>query len=155
MHPKRQLLPLRVQNICGLLLQYFPFSGDGDHLPRDKLSAVLKSFLHGHFYASAAGNLHSHYGDAFDVIVSYDLRKLFGVVYAVQLRAAYKGNLISDEVLVEAAVGVGGAVCGYEKVCAVKIRSVYRGQLYLNGPLGKTAGVLSEGRGCQRRRRRS
>ena len=94
-------------------------------MPRYKFSASLYSLFCGVFNTSAAGNLHSHNGNAFDVVERYDFRQLFRIVHAVQLGAAHEGDVSLDEPLMEGGVGVGGAVGGNQEPCAVKIRSVY------------------------------
>ena len=50
-----------------------------------------------------------------------------------------KGYVVFDEFFVERRIGVGGAVGGDEQLCAVKIRRVYRHELYLNRPLAQSA----------------
>lgn len=41
--------------------------------------------------------------------------------------------------MVKITVGVGGAVCGDQKVCAVKVRRIYRSQPDLDRPVGEFA----------------
>lgn len=80
---------------------------------------------------AAAGNLHTDDGDAFNIVVCDNLRQLFGVIAVIQLRTANQRNPAPDKVLVESSIGIGGTVCGYQQVCTVKIRSVYRDKLNL------------------------
>ena len=81
---------------------------DGDHLPRNEFPALLERLFRRQFQPAAAGHLHPHDGDAFDVVLPDDLRQLFGIVHAVQLGTAHKGDVPLDEPLVEGGVGVGG-----------------------------------------------
>ena len=83
--------------------------------------------------AAAAGHLHTGKGHAFYIVCAEDLPELFGIVDGVQLRAADKRDPALDEVLVEAAEGIGAAVGGYQQICAVKAVGAYRCKLYLNG----------------------
>ena len=62
---------------------------DRDHLPRNELFALLKRLFRRHLQPAAAGNLHAHNGHASDVVVSDDLRQLFGIIHAVQLGTSY------------------------------------------------------------------
>lgn len=73
---------------------------------------------------AAAGDLHSDDSYGLYVIVCDYLGQLFGIIDAVELRAADKGYVPSYEFFVECRVGVGGAVGGDEQLCAVKIGSV-------------------------------
>ena len=114
----------------------------GDHLPRDELPALLERRFRRYLQPAATGYLHADNGDAFDVVLPKDLRQLFGIIRAVQFRAAHKGDVPLDEPLVEGGVGVGGAVGGDEEPHAVKIRRVHRHQLDLHRPLGKVARLL-------------
>ena len=98
----------------------------GDHLPRNEFSALLERFFHRHLQPAAAGHLHPHDSNSFDVVLPDDLGQLFGIVHAVQFRAAHQGDVPLDELLVEGGVGVGGAVGGDEEPRAVKIRGVHR-----------------------------
>ncbi len=54
--------------------------GDGDHLPGDEFSRSHQGGLDGIFNAAAAGNLHAHHGDRFDVVLGDDLRQFVGKV---------------------------------------------------------------------------
>ena len=91
------------------------------------------------FEPAAAGDFHSDDRHGLYIVVRDYLRQLLGIVDAVELRAADKGYVVFDEFFVERRIGVGGAVGGDEQLCAVKIRRVYRHELYLNRPLAQSA----------------
>lgn len=65
------------------LVQYSAISGNGDHLPRNELPAVLQCGDSCVFEAAAAGNFHSHDGNALYIVSANDLRQLFGIVYII------------------------------------------------------------------------
>src|SRR5699024_2123127 len=92
------------------------------------------------------------HGDASDVVAGQDGGELFRVVPLVQLGAADQRHLPTDEVPVEGAVGVGGAVGGNEQVAPVEPGGVHRGQLDLHRPLPQLAGNLPGGGGGALRR---
>ena len=50
---------------------------DGDHLYRDRPSAVFYSLFYGVFNTAAAWNDHARHSDIFDLIIFQDLRQLF------------------------------------------------------------------------------
>ena len=53
-----------------LLIQNFSVNGDGDHLPRNELSAGLKRLFRRHLQAAAAGHLHAEDGHALDIVAA-------------------------------------------------------------------------------------
>ena len=84
-----------------LLIQNFSVNGDGDHLPRNELSAGLKRLFRRHLQAAAAGHLHAEDGHALDIVAAQDLGQLFAVIHSIQLRAADKGHLAAHKLLME------------------------------------------------------
>ena len=126
-------------SLIHILVQHPSVRGDSHNLPRDELSAFLKSPFSCHFDASAARNFHSHHGDAFNIVSGDDGCKFLGIVYLVQLRAADQNHPIPNEVVMEIAVGIGGAVSSDKQVGTAEVRCVYRGKLNLYRPGGKTA----------------
>ena len=108
-----------------------------NHSPRDKLAACDKRTLDGIFNAAAAGNLHSHNGHALDIVVCNNGGQLVGVIDIVKLGTSDKRYAVADKLIVEIAVGVGGAVGGDEQICAVKIGRIDGHELDLNRPLRK------------------
>lgn len=101
----------------------------------EELSALLKRLFRCHFQSAAARHFHTHNGHASDVVVSDDLRQLFGIIHAVQLGTSYEGDMPSDEPLVKCGVGVSRAVGGNQQFCTVKIGCVNRNELDLDRPL--------------------
>ena len=87
------------------------------------------------FDPAAAGNFHANYSHAFDVISGNDLQELFCIILFVQLRAPDQCYMAADEIVVEAAVGIGSAVSSDEQSCSVKIRGIHRNQFNLYRPL--------------------
>ena len=126
-------------SLIHILVQHPSVRGDSHNLPRDELSAFLKSPFSCHFDASAARNFHSHHGDAFNIVSGDDGCKFLGIVYLVQLRAADQNHPIPNEVVMEIAVGIGGAVSSDKQVGTAEVRCVYRSKLNLYRPGGKTA----------------
>ena len=121
------------------LVQHSSVGGYGHNLPWNELSAFLKGPSGRHFNTAAARNFHSHHGDAFDIVSGDYSLKLFGIVSLVQLRAADQNHPVLNEVVMEIAVGIGGAVSSDKQVGTAEVRCVYRGKLNLYRPGGKTA----------------
>ena len=84
---------------------------------------------------SAAGNLHADDGQAFDVVAPDDLCQFFCIVHRIQLRTSDQSDMVPDKTLVKIGISVGGAVGCDQKMGALEIRRVYRGQLDLHRPL--------------------
>ena len=99
---------LEFLSIC--LIQNFTIDGDGDHLPRNELSAGLKRLFRRHLQAAAAGHLHAEDGHALDVVIANNLGQLFAVIHSIQLRAADESHLAAHKLLMEIGVGIGRAV---------------------------------------------
>ena len=59
---------------------------------------------------ATAGNLHADDGDAFDIVVTDNFGQLPGIIYIIQLRASYQGNMAFDEALMKGRIGVGSAI---------------------------------------------
>ena len=66
--------------------------------------------------SAAAGDLHADNGHAFYIIAPDDLGELFGIVHAVELRAAHKGDVSLDKPLVKGGIGIRRAVRGDEQL---------------------------------------
>ena len=66
--------------------------------------------------SAAAGDLHADNGHAFYIIAPDDLGELFGIVHAVELRAAHKGDVSLDKPLVKGGTGIRRAVRGDEQL---------------------------------------
>ena len=60
-------------------IQNFSVNGDGDHLPRNELSAGLQRLFRCHLQAAAAGHLHAEDGHALDIVIAQDLGELFEI----------------------------------------------------------------------------
>ena len=100
--------------------------GDHRNLEGDILAAGRQSVLHSPQDAAAAGYGHPGHGYTLYIVLGQNGGQLFAVISVVQLGAADEGHLPTDEVLMEIAVGVGGAVGGDEQMAAVKVRGVHR-----------------------------
>ena len=101
------------------LIQYLPIPGNCHDLPRDELTTVFESCFSRSLQTTAAWNLHADDSDALDIIVPDDLRKLFGVIDAVELRASDHSNLAFHEILVHVGIDVSGAVRRDEQFCTI------------------------------------
>ena len=121
-------------------IQNFSIGGDGNHLPRNKLSAGLQSTLDCVFDTAAAGYFHPYHLYTLDVVVPDDLRQLFRIIPFVQLGTADQGDMVPDKIVMEAAVSISCTVCRNQQICAVKIGSIYRYQFDLAGPLLQLTG---------------
>ena len=106
-------------------------------MPGNELAAGLQGALGCAFDATATRNLHANDGYALDIILCNDTGQLFGIVSLVQLGTADQRDAITDELVMEIAVGVGGTVSSDEQIGTVKIGSVNGHELDLAGPLGK------------------
>ncbi len=95
--------------------------------------------LDGIFNPAAAGDLHTHDRDAFDVVFTQDAGELFAIIAFIEFGTADQRNAPADKLLVERAVGIGCAVGGDEQARAVKIRRVDGYQLNLYRPLRQLA----------------
>ena len=73
-----------------MICQKISFDRYNEDLQRYGFSTVLQSIFGGHFQSAAAGHFHSEESDALNVIESQDFRKLFAVIYIVQLGAAWQ-----------------------------------------------------------------
>ena len=122
-----------------ILVQHSSVGGYGHNLPQNELFAFLKSPSGRHFNTAAARNFHSDHGDAFNIASGDYSLKLFGIVSLVQLRAADQNHPVLNEVVMEIAVGIGGAVSSDKQVGTAEVRCVYRSKLNLYRPGGKTA----------------
>ena len=61
-------------------VQYPSVPGDGQHLPGYEPAAFPDGRLGRSLEAAAAGDLHADYRDALYIVVSDDLRELFGII---------------------------------------------------------------------------
>ena len=93
-----------------LLIQNFSVNGDGDHLPRNELSAGLKRLFRRHLQAAAAGHLHAEDGHALDIVAAQDLNKIIEEIQSIKIRAADKGHLAAHKLLMEIGVGIFRAI---------------------------------------------
>ena len=89
--------------------------------------------------SAAAGDLHADNGHAFYIVAPDDLGELFGIVHAVELRAAHKGDVSLDKPLVKGGIGIRRAVRGDEQLGPIEKRRTHRYELDLHRPLGKAA----------------
>lgn len=89
------------------------------------------------FDTAATRNFHSHHSYAFDIVVGNNGGEFVGVVHTVKFRATDECDVVANEIVMEVAVGKCGAICRYQKICAVKIRCVYGNEFYLHRPLGE------------------
>ena len=108
---------------------------DGDDGERDVLAGGGYRTLCGKLKTAAAGHLHPHERYAAHVVCVQYLAELFGVIDGVELGTAYEQRSAVYEILVEAAVGVGGAVRCNEKMRTVEVFGLHGGQLELHGPV--------------------
>ena len=69
-------------------IENFSVDGDGYDLPGDQPAAFTQCVLQRELQPAAAGNLHPHERDAFDLVLAQNLTELFAVVHTVELRAA-------------------------------------------------------------------
>ena len=76
--------------------------------------------------ASAARNLHADDGYAFDIVVANDSRQLLTVVHRVQFGAADDRDLALHEILMHIGIGIGGAICRDQELCAIEERCLRR-----------------------------
>ena len=120
----------------------FSIGTDGDDVEGDVFTAAGKGSAHGMAKTPAAGYGHPCHGDALDVIVLQNLRELLGIVCGIQLGAADEGGSAVDEVPVEAAIAIGGAVCGNQQVSALQSRRDHGGQPQLHREIGEAAGGI-------------
>ena len=121
------------------LRQDFPIDGYGHNLHRNLPAACLQGTCHSLFHPAAAGHLHAHHRDAADVVFPEDGGQLFCVIDVVELGAADERHAPLNKFFMEISKGIGRAVGGHQKVCAVKIGGVARNQPDLHRPLQKTA----------------
>ena len=91
--------------------------------------------------SSAARNLHADYRQALDIVLGYYRGKLIGIINIIELGTAYESYTVSYKLIMKISVCIRSAVCRNKQVCSVKIRCVYRDELYLYGPLRKTARI--------------
>ena len=100
--------------------------GDCNDLPGNEFAAYLKRVFGRSLESPAAGHLHSHDGNALDIVVADNCRQLLGVVHSVQLWASDQGDLTPHKVLMHIGVGIGRAVCSDQQLCAFKERGFRR-----------------------------
>ena len=72
-----------------------------------------------------------------NIVVRKNRRELVGVIHAVELGATDERDSVTNKLVMEVAVGIGGAICSNEQVRSVKIGSVHGYELDLNWPLRK------------------
>ena len=85
----------------------YPAVGRNSHdLPRNKLSALLQCRFCRVLQSSAAWDLHPDNSHTLDVIFADNFGELLRIVNTVELRAADKGNMPSDKVLVKCRICV-------------------------------------------------
>ena len=113
----------RIIYIWVLPLQDSAICGNGNHLPGNEFSAVFQRRHRCMLDSAAAGNLHAHPGQRPDFIFPDDLLQFLGIVHHIQLGAADERHTSADEVLMKAAVGIGGAVGRDQQIGSVEIRS--------------------------------
>ena len=83
----------------------FPSVEIVNNLPRDgEFPAVFQSGYRRLRNPSAAGNLHTHDGDAFYIVFADNLGQLIGIIHAVQLRTADKRNVAFDKPLMKSRI---------------------------------------------------
>ena len=70
------------------VIQQFALDGNGLHLPRQQLAAVLQRSADGVFQSAAARHLHANNGYAFDVVLTEDFGQLLAVIHIIQLGTA-------------------------------------------------------------------
>ena len=90
---------------------------------------------HGLLKAAAARHLHACDANASHVVLSDNLRKLLGIVDAIELRAANKAHATLQEVFVEGAIGERRAIGSHKQIAALEIRGIHRRELYLYRPV--------------------
>ena len=117
------------------LLQYLTVGRNGDHLPRDHLSAGLQSSLYRVFNTAAARNLHSYHGYALNIIVTQDFRQFLAVFGHIQLGTTDKRHMVLDKALMKVAVCKSGTIRRDKQLRLMKIGRVYRNKLDLHRPL--------------------
>ena len=97
------------------IVQQVALDGNGLHLPRQQLAAVLQRGANGVFQSAAARHLHADNGYAFDVVLTEDFGQLLAVIHIIQLGTADERYLPPDKILMEVCVRVSGAVCRDEQ----------------------------------------
>ena len=120
-------------------LQNFSVSGNGNHLPWQEFPAGHQRPLYGIFDPSAAGDLHSYYRYASDLVVRDDRRELFRIISLVQFGTSDERDAVADKIIMKISVGICRAVCSDEQIRTFEIRCIHRRQLDLYGPLHQAA----------------
>ena len=85
--------------------------------------------------STAARNFHPHDGYTLNLVLPDNLGQFFTVIDGVQLGTANQRYFPADKIVMEIAVGVGGAVCRNQQGRMIKIRRIDWRQFNLNGPL--------------------
>ena len=94
---------VKTENMEYFLLsgQNVPFCGEGDDLKRNILTAVLQSPSGSCFNTAAAGNFHSDYSNALNIIFDQNVCEFFGIIDVIQFGAAYQNDFSPEKLLVE------------------------------------------------------
>lgn len=93
---------------------------DGYDVQRNILAAVLDGGFDSVAQTTTARYAHAGNGDGTDPVMLKNERQLFGIINAVQLGTADHGHTLPHKIMVEIAIGKGGAIGSDQQVSTLK-----------------------------------